>query len=81
MLKNFWGTSENAVKIQIHIAIITYCLIVIIKNDLKLNMSIIELMRIVGNSSFVDDPIMELLTPIKRQKALNDMQLEFNFKF
>ena len=38
-------------------------------------------MRIVGNSSFVDDPIMELLTPIKRQKALNDMQLEFNFKF
>ena len=80
-VKNFWGTSENAVKIQIHIAIITYCLIVIIKNDLKLNMSIIELMRIVGNSSFVDDPIMELLTPIKRQKVLNDMQLEFNFKF
>ena len=80
-VKNFWGTSENAVKIQIHIAIITYCLIVIIKNDLKLNMSIIELMRIVGNSSFVYDPIMELLTPIKRQKALNDMQLEFNFKF
>jgi transposase DDE domain len=53
-VKNFWGTSENAVKIQIHIAIIT--------------MSIIELMRIVGNSSFVDDPIMELLTPIKDKK-------------
>ncbi|WP_454997866.1 IS4 family transposase, partial [Capnocytophaga granulosa] len=35
-VKTFWGTSENAVRIQIHIAIITYCLINIIKNDLKL---------------------------------------------
>ena len=34
-VKSFWGTSFNTVKIQIYIAIITYCLVVIIKSKLK----------------------------------------------
>ena len=36
-IKSFWGTSENAVKTQIYIAIITYALVVIIKGRLNLN--------------------------------------------
>ena len=78
-VKAFWGTSENAVRIQIHIAIITYCLINIIKNDLKLKGSIIDTMRIIGNSSFVSTSIMELFTPCKRQEIIKNIQLEFNF--
>ena len=78
-VKTFWGTSENAVKIQIHIAIITYCLINIIKNDLKLKGTIIDTMRIIGNSSFVSTSIMELFTPCKRQEIIKNIQLEFNF--
>ena len=35
-VKRFWGESENAVRIQIHVAIITYCLIAIIEHDLKI---------------------------------------------
>jgi IS4 transposase len=31
-VKNFWGQSENAVKIQIYVAIITYCIVSIIKD-------------------------------------------------
>ena len=78
-VKTFWGTSENAVRIQIHIAIITYCLINIIKNDLKLKGTIIDTMRIIGNSSFVSTSIMELFTPCKRQEIIKNIQLEFNF--
>ena len=38
-IKSFWGTSENAVRIQIYSAIITYCMVAIIGHDLKLEHS------------------------------------------
>ena len=49
-IKKFWGTSENAVRIQIYCAIITYCLVVIIKNDMKLERSVYEILQIIGIS-------------------------------
>ena len=35
-IKKFWGDSENAVRIQIYSAIITYCLVAIVQHDMKL---------------------------------------------
>ncbi|WP_396127339.1 transposase [Chryseobacterium gotjawalense] len=35
-IKTFWETSENAVRIQIHTTIITYCLVAIVGKDLKI---------------------------------------------
>lgn len=49
-IKKFWGTSENAVRIQIYCAIITYCLAVIVKHDMKLERSVYEILQIVGIS-------------------------------
>ena len=49
-IKKFWGTSENAVRIQIYCAIITYCLVVIVKHDMKLECSVYEILQIVGIS-------------------------------
>ena len=49
-IKKFWGTSENAVRIQIYCAIITYCLVVIIKHDMKLERSVYEILQIIGIS-------------------------------
>ena len=49
-IKKFWGTSENAVRIQIYCAIITYCLIVIIKHDMQLDRSVYEILQIIGIS-------------------------------
>ena len=49
-IKKFWGTSENAVRIQIYCAIITYCLVVIVKHDIKLERSVYEILQIVGIS-------------------------------
>lgn len=49
-IKRFWGTSENAVRIQIYCAIITYCMIVIIKHDMQLDRSTYEILQIIGIS-------------------------------
>ena len=49
-IKKFWGNSENAVRIQIYCAIITYCLVVIVKHDMKLERSVYEILQIVGIS-------------------------------
>ena len=38
-IKKFWGTTENAVRIQIAVAIITYCLVAIVHHDMKLKRS------------------------------------------
>lgn len=38
-IKKFWGTSENAVRIQIYCAVITYCLIICVKHNMKLERS------------------------------------------
>jgi IS4 transposase len=34
-IKSFWGTSENAVRIQLYCAIIAYCLVAIVAEELK----------------------------------------------
>ena len=49
-IKKFWGTSENAVRIQIYCAIITYCLVAIVQQDMKLERSIYEVLQILGIS-------------------------------
>ena len=49
-IKKFWGTSENAVRIQIYCAIITYCLAAIVQHDMKLERSVYEVLQIPGIS-------------------------------
>lgn len=50
MIKKFVGTSENAVRIQIHCAIITYSLAAIVKHNMKLERSVYEVILIFGIS-------------------------------
>lgn len=81
-VKRFWGESENAVRIQIHIAIITYCLIAIIEHDLKIGRPVFEVMRILGKSALTTDCIQDLFQPLKQKDDEQpDRQLFFNFKF
>lgn len=44
-IKKFWGTTENAVRIQIYCAIISYCLVAIVQHDMKLDRSVYEVLR------------------------------------
>lgn len=80
-VKSFWGTSENAVRIQIHVAIITYCLIGIIEHDLKLGRPIMQVMRILGSSLLTKDDIMELFIPSEEDNENHNGQLEIKFDF
>ena len=67
---------------QIYVAIITYCLIVIIQHDLKIGRPVIEVMRILGKSVLSTDSIQELLQPFKQEEeGQDDGQLSLEFKF
>ena len=49
-IKKFWGTTENAVRIQISSAIIAYCLVAIVQHDLQLKRSTYEVLQILSIS-------------------------------
>ncbi len=60
-IKAFFGTSENAVKTQIWIAIATYVLIAIVKKRAMLPHSLYELLQILSLNMFETTPINQLL--------------------
>ena len=62
IIKKLWGHSENAVKIHIWIAIITYLIVAYIKQTVKSEYSIYEIMQILSVSIFDKTPLRELLT-------------------
>ena len=78
-IKSFWGTSANAVKTQIYIAIITYTLVAIIRSKLKLNRSTYEILQILGVSLFDKTQLNQLLSdPIYqnvKERLYNQLKL------
>lgn len=79
-IKSFWGTSENAVRIQIYSAITTYCLVSIVKSELKIHRSTYEILQVLGISLLDKTPVKELFTNIdyNNVKELDYKQLSFN---
>ena len=61
-IKSFFGTSENAVKIQVWISISVYVLVAIIKKELKLERSLGEILQILSLTLFEKIPIFQALT-------------------
>jgi hypothetical protein len=61
-IKAFYGTSENAVKIQIWIAVAVYVLIAIIKKRLKIELSLYTILQILSLTLFEKMPILQMLT-------------------
>ena len=49
-IKKFWGTNENAVRIQIYAAICAYCLVAIVQHDMRLERSTYEVLQILSMS-------------------------------
>jgi len=80
-IKSFWGTSLNAVKIQVYSAIITYCLVALVRNKLKVDRSTYEILQILSISLLDKTPINELLTNqnYKDVKELYDKQLKISW--
>ena len=59
-IKKFWGTTENAVRIQISAAITAYCLVAILQHDMQLKRSIYEVLQILSMSLTDNTPLREL---------------------
>jgi len=82
-IKKFWGTTENAVRIQIYAAISTYCLVAIVQKDMQLNRSTYEVLQILSISLTDKTHLRDLFDKTKFQNVkerymLNEPNL-FNF--
>ena len=60
IIKKFWVTTENAVRIQISSAIIAYCLVAIVQHDLQLKRSTYEVLQILSISLMDKTPLVDL---------------------
>jgi len=76
-INSFFGTSENAVKTQIWIAINVYVLVAIIKKRLNLEISLYTFLQILSVTVFEKVPILQLVTDneYKDTIALSSKQL------
>jgi len=76
-IKTFWGTSENAVRVQIWIAISAYIIVAIAKKKFNLKQSLYEILQVISVSVFDKMSIKDLFAnPIQQNfKELNPNQL------
>ena len=77
-IKAFFGTSENAVKSQIRIAVSVYVLVAIVRKRLALSASLYEILQILSLTLFEKTPVNQLFDNDSLQKApiQNDNQLK-----
>jgi hypothetical protein len=61
-IKRFFGTSENAVKTQVWIAVAVYVLVAIVRKRLNLELSLHEMLQILSITPFEKTPMIQLLT-------------------
>lgn len=71
-IKRFFGTSENAVKTQIWIAVCVYVLVAIIKKQLRLDASLHTLLQILSVTLFEKLQLSEALTVVRRSENLDE---------
>ena len=78
-IKAFYGTSQNAVKTQVWIAVSVYVLVAIVKAELKLERTLYEILQILSVALFEKTPIFEALTsqnyPNENLSCRNQLQL------
>jgi IS4 transposase len=81
-IKAFYGTSENAVKTQIWIAISVYVLVAIIKKKLRIERTLNEILQVLSITLFENDELLPLLTNLhlhdQQEGSCNQLTL-FNF--
>ena len=71
-IKAFFGTSKNAVKTQIWIAISVYVLVAIIKKRLALDLSLYTILQILSVTAFEQIPIIQVLTNFDYSSSEDD---------
>ena len=77
-IKSFFGTSENAVKTQIWIAVSVYVLVAIIKKRLGLSTDLYTISRILSLTLFEKTPIIPLLSKSDYISSMEDSRKQFD---
>jgi hypothetical protein len=69
-IKSFYGTSENAVKTQIWIAVSIYVLVAIVRKRLGLEIGLYQILQVLSVTLFEKTPILQALQPPDSQQDL-----------
>jgi len=77
-IKQFFGTSENAVKTQVWIAVSVYVLVAIIKKRLDIKASLYSILQILSLTIFETTPLNQLLTPGGQGMGNDDLINQLN---
>ena len=77
-IKAFYGTSENAVKTQIWIAVSVYVLVAIVRKRLELEASLYQILQVLSLTQFEKTPILRALYPYDSQEDLFDDPTQLN---
>jgi len=77
-IKSFFGTSENAVKTQVWIAVSVYVLVAIVRKRLALEASLYETLQILSLTMFETTPLRQLLTLDLQDAILPNMSSQLN---
>jgi hypothetical protein len=79
-IKHFFGTSENAVKTQVWIAICVYVLVAIVRKELRLELSLSQILQVLSVNMFEQAPLAELVakTASQNETAHSHNQLVLN---
>ena len=78
-IKAFYGTSDNAVKIQVWIAISVYVLVAIVKKELGIERSLSEILQILSLTLFEKTPIFQALSDSEPQDPEPPFPNQLNF--
>ena len=71
-IKAFYGTSQNAVRTQVWVAVSVYVLVAILKKELRIDRSLGEILQILSLTLFEKTPILQALS--KRTAALPEAE-------
>jgi hypothetical protein len=77
-IKTFFGTSENAVKSQIWIAVSVYVVVAIVKKRLDLSASLYEILQILSLTMFEKMPLDQLLSKIVEDEVPTNSRNQLN---
>lgn len=80
-IKEFYGTSENAVKIQIYAAIIAYCLVAIVQSEMGLNMDTYDVLRIFNVSLLTRMPLVDLFNEACKNEEEDKRFIQLSLDF
>ena len=77
-IKSFFGTSQNAVKTQIWIAVSTYVLVAIMKKQLKIDLTLYTILQILSITLFEKKPILQVLTADDYKTQITSGHIQLN---